>query len=147
MVRTRFRRCPTCDFGVQRAGDQLRAEANAEGGPSGGEPPPQSADLAVDHGISVAVVGADRTAEHDHQIGGDDRIGGAADRVDADVEVADGVPVLVQDRFHQAEVFEGQMPDRDSGPRPVWRRHVRRYEAPLRSKIAPEHQAASDEAR
>lgn len=105
---------PGCrDLGAQRAGEQLGAQADAEGPPTSAGSGPDGTDLGTEEGVPVTVVGADRPAEDDEEVGC--AHGVFVDLVHAGVQVAHGVAALDQERVDEAEVFEGKVPDGQGG--------------------------------
>src|SRR5215831_556140 len=96
---------------TERAGDQLRAETDAEGRARRGEAAFEERDLPAEKRVNGFFIGADRTAEHDDQVGRQ-RID-PVDIVDAGVAIADGIPIATQHAVERAEVLEMDMPDRD----------------------------------
>ena len=66
----------------------------------------------ADERIGVALIDADRTAQHDHQIGRDQRLG--VEGLNAGIEIVHVIAARGQERTEQAEILEGDVAHRQA---------------------------------
>ena len=92
----------------------------------------------ADERIGVALIDADRTAQHDHQIGRDQRLG--VEGLNAGIEIVHVIAARGQQRAEQAEILEGDVAHRqaffDHGAMPLVdrRQFTRQRIGPLRDR-------------
>ncbi len=104
-----------------RRGDELRAEAHGQQWPLRAEAPLDQLQLLDEERVAVVLVGADRSAEHDQQVGRE-RVH-RAEVGDRRIDVVDRPAVRLEPRVPHAEILEHDMADhRDARhPRPAFR--------------------------
>ena len=97
------------DAGAEHRGDKLRAEADADHGLAAGEHRLDHGELGAQERIAVELVDADRTAEHDENVG----VLGLRQVVDASLQGAQRDAARGECIFQRARVLEANMSDGD----------------------------------
>src|SRR5690606_36617929 len=92
------------DAGPGGAGDQLGAQADAQGGGSRGDPPGDECGLLAEEAVGAGLVDPDGAAEDDEQVGAEQlRL---VQRVDAGIAVGDPVAAPLQPRAEDPQVLD-----------------------------------------
>ena len=99
---------------AKRRRHHLRAEADAEDRLVGFDARGDRGDFAGDERIGFALIDADRTAEHDDEIGRDQRL--RVERLDAGIVIANLIAARGDQRAEQTEILEGDVANRQAGP-------------------------------
>ena len=100
------------DARSKRRSHHLRAEANAEHRLIGLKPGLDGSDLAGDKRIGFGLVNADRPAQHDDEIGCDERAG--VERLDARLVKADVVIAGGEQRAEESKIFKSDVAHGDA---------------------------------
>ena len=98
------------DARAKRRRHNLRAETNPQHRLVRFEAHRDRCNLVSDERIAVALVNADRTAEHDQQIGRQQRF--RVERLDSGIVIADAIAARGNERPEQTEILEGHVANR-----------------------------------
>ncbi len=101
------------DAGSQRAGNQLRTQADAEQRLAAFQPLGNDGQLVFDEGVDALIAGANGPAQHHQQISPRSVCGPQV--AGSRIQIAHGVATCLKHRLQCAEVFKVKVPDGDGG--------------------------------